>query len=48
MSLPHILRERRVIQKRKRISNEALETMLSAELGEPGLKDILKTKLRWA
>jgi hypothetical protein len=48
MSLAHILRERRVIQKRKRITNRALETMLSTELGEPGLKDILKTKLRWA
>jgi hypothetical protein len=48
MALPRILRERQIIQKRKHISNGALETMLSAELGEPGLKDILKTKLRWA
>lgn len=47
VSLPGILRQRQLIQKRKRISNEALETMLSDDLGEPTLSDILKTRLRW-
>ena len=47
-ALPRILRERQVIQNRKRISNQALETMLSDELGEPRLRDIVKTKLQWA
>ncbi len=45
-ALPRILHQRRLIQKRKKISNQALETMLSYELGEPRLRDILKTKLK--
>ncbi len=47
IALPRVLRQRRIIQKHKRISNQALETMLSDDLGEPRLRDILKTKLRW-
>ncbi|MBI1877795.1 MAG: glycosyltransferase family 2 protein, partial [Chloroflexi bacterium] len=46
-ALPHILRQRQIIQKGKRISNQALETMLSDDLGEPPLSDILRTRLRW-
>jgi hypothetical protein len=46
-ALPHILRQRQVIQKRKRISNQTLQTMLSDGLGEPSLSHILKTRLRW-
>ncbi len=45
-ALPRILRQRRLIQKRKKISNQALETMLSYDLGEPRLRDIIKTKLK--
>jgi hypothetical protein len=42
--LPQILRRRKQIQKRKRVSNQALERMLSTELGEPALRDIIRTK----
>lgn len=44
--LPDILRRRRVIQAQKQISNQSLEMMLSFELGEPRLRDIIKEKLR--
>lgn len=47
LALPRILRQRRAIQKRKKISNRALETMLSNELGEPGLREIIKGRLGW-
>ncbi len=47
IALPRLLRQRQMIQKRKRISNQALEAMLSDHLGEPRLRDIVKTKLRW-
>lgn len=47
VALPRILRQRRAIQKRKRISSQALEAVLSNELGEPRLGDIIKSKLRW-
>lgn len=46
MHLPRILQQRQAIQKRKRISNQALEGMLADELGEPALRDILKSKFR--
>lgn len=46
-TLPRILRQRQEIQGRKHISNGALEAMLVDDLGEPPLRDILKTKLRW-
>ncbi len=45
-ALPRILRQRRAIQKRRRTSNEALETMLSDNLGEIPLREILKNRLR--
>jgi len=47
VALPRLLCQRRIIQKRKNISNEALETMLSPDLGEPALADIIKAKLGW-
>lgn len=46
-ALPQILRQRRLIQPGKRISNEALDPMLSDELGEPSLRNIIKTRLGW-
>jgi GT2 family glycosyltransferase len=46
LSLPQVLQQRRKIQKSKRISNAALEGLLSADLGEPQLRDIVKIKLR--
>ncbi len=47
LALPHILDQRRIIQKRKKISNQRLEALLSRELGEPALRNIIKTKLGW-
>jgi GT2 family glycosyltransferase len=44
--LPRVLQQRQAIQERKRISNKALEAMLSNELGEPALRAILRSKLR--
>jgi len=44
---PRIFRQRRAIQKRRKISNQALESMLSTELGEPRIMDILKARLGW-
>jgi GT2 family glycosyltransferase len=46
LALPRILGQRRAIQKRKKISNQALETVLSNDLGEPCLRDIAQAKLR--
>ena len=45
-ALPRILNQRQQIQRRKRISNKALEAMFSDELGEPALKEIVKGKLK--
>lgn len=45
VALPRILRQRRVIQQHKRIPDHLLEPMLSDDLGEPSLSDILKTRL---
>jgi GT2 family glycosyltransferase len=47
IALPRLLRQRQVIQKHKRVLNEALESMLSNDLGEPSLRKIIKTKLGW-
>jgi GT2 family glycosyltransferase len=47
LALPRLLRQRRVIQKRRRISNQVLDPMLCHDLGEPSLRDIIKTKLGW-
>jgi GT2 family glycosyltransferase len=44
ITLPQILRQRRRIQQSKRVSNQDLEGMLSSELGEPRLRDIIRTK----
>ncbi len=46
-AMPRLLRQRRAIQQKKKVSNEALERMLSDELGEPSLREIIKGKLRW-
>jgi hypothetical protein len=43
---PRLLRQRRAIQKRKHISNQALEALLISQLGEPGLTEIIKNRLR--
>jgi GT2 family glycosyltransferase len=47
LALPRILRQRRTIQKRKRVSNQALDTMLSSDLGEIPLREVIKNKLKW-
>jgi GT2 family glycosyltransferase len=44
LALPRILDQRQIIQKHKKISNQTLEILLSHELGEPSLRDIIKTK----
>jgi GT2 family glycosyltransferase len=46
-TLPRLVRQRRTIQKRKKISNQALEAMLANELGEPSLREIVKKRLGW-
>jgi GT2 family glycosyltransferase len=46
LHLPRVLQQRQAIQGRKRISNQALEVMLSKDLGEPTLRAILGSKLR--
>ncbi|MCL4303922.1 MAG: glycosyltransferase family 2 protein [Anaerolineae bacterium] len=46
--LPRIIQQRRAIQSHKRVSNQALEVMLSNDLGEPALKAILRSKLRFS
>lgn len=46
-ALPQILRQRRLIQHGKKISNEALDPMLSDQLGEPSLRNIIKARLGW-
>ncbi len=45
--LPRVLRQRSIVQQRRRISNQALEAMLSNHLGEPPLREIIKNKLGW-
>ncbi|HDD24077.1 MAG TPA: glycosyltransferase family 2 protein [Chloroflexi bacterium] len=45
-SLPRLLRQRREIQKHKVISDAALDAMLSCELGEPSLREIIANKFR--
>lgn len=47
VGLPSILRQRHIIQKRRRISYQALEEMLSSDLGEPKLRDMVRAKLGW-
>jgi GT2 family glycosyltransferase len=46
ISLPHILAQRRIIQRQKKVGNDALDDMLSSELGEPSLKEIMMSKFR--
>jgi GT2 family glycosyltransferase len=43
--LPYVLRQRREIQRRRKVSNQALEAMLASELGEPRLRDIIASNL---
>jgi len=45
-ALPPILRQRKALQRRKKVSNAQLETMLTDELGEPSLKTLIKHKLQ--
>jgi GT2 family glycosyltransferase len=45
LTLPRILRQRRMIQRQKTVSNEFLDGLLSDDLGEPRLRDIIKGKL---
>jgi len=45
LALPRILRQRREIQKRKRISNQTLDSMLCHCLDEPSLKELTRRKL---
>jgi GT2 family glycosyltransferase len=47
LALPRISRQRRAIQRDKRISNQALEAVLCNELGETRLRDIVKNRLGW-
>lgn len=44
-ALPRVLRQRRPIQSRKRVSNRALDAMLSRELGEMPLRRMVGRKL---
>jgi GT2 family glycosyltransferase len=46
LNLPQVLQQRRKIQKSKQLQNSALEGLLSTDLGEPRLRDIVKTKLK--
>lgn len=45
--LPQILKQRSFIQKQKKISNQALDKMLTKELYEPPLIEIIKNKVGW-
>lgn len=45
-ALPCILKQRHAIQQHKRISNQAIETLLTHKLGEPPLSEIIMNKLR--
>lgn len=47
LALPQVLRQRQSIQYTKKISCEALDLMLTDKLGEPSLRDIIKTRLGW-
>jgi hypothetical protein len=46
VALPRLLRQRREIQARKVISDQTLEALLSTELGEIPLREIIVNKLR--
>ena len=45
LALPHLLRQRRMIQKRRVVSLEVLDRLLLPELGEPRLRDIAMKKV---
>lgn len=45
LALPRLLRQRRLIQKRRVISLELLDQLLLPELGEPRLRDIIRKRL---
>jgi GT2 family glycosyltransferase len=45
IALPHLLQQRGTLLKRRCISNVALDAILTKELGEPNLREILKNKL---
>ena len=44
ISLPHILAQRRIIQRQKKVADDALDGMLSNELGEPRLREVIMGK----
>jgi GT2 family glycosyltransferase len=44
-TLPRLLRQRQVIQRRKKISNKVLESVVSSDLGEPSLGEVIRVKL---
>ena len=41
LTLPQVLRQRQIIQKQKSVTNEQLEQLISDELSEPSLKEII-------
>jgi len=45
-TLPHTMRQRRGIQRQKQISNQELDALLSDDLGEIPLRDILRSRLQ--
>ncbi|MBN1995807.1 MAG: glycosyltransferase family 2 protein [Anaerolineae bacterium] len=45
ITLPRLLRQRYTIQKKKKIPNHVLDAMLSGDLGDPPLREIIKIKL---
>jgi GT2 family glycosyltransferase len=45
VALPSILRQRREVQRQRRVPDSILEAMLSTELGEPSLREIVKNKV---
>lgn len=44
--LPQTVKQRRAIQKRKKVSNQVLDTLLTCDLGEPPLREVVTTKVK--
>ena len=45
-AFPSIMQQRRDVQRQRRVSDKDLEAMLSTELGEPSLREIVKNRMR--
>jgi GT2 family glycosyltransferase len=45
MRLPRVLRQRQAIQAQKQVSDQELDSMLSDQLGEPTLREIVKARM---